>query len=363
MEKTKPNDTVTMDTLKSSSEEPLGSCSCENLEIRQKSTGRYKFIRSIGFGGMKAVLLVLDTDTGREVAMAMMPDAKRRSEKDVANFICEAKLSALLEHPNIVPVYDIGLDLSGAPFYIMKYLRGQSLAAILRRIRNGNESTSRKYKLKEMLRIYVRVCNALDFAHSKGILHLDIKPDNVFIGAYGEVIVLDWGLATTTKGSGLSCVSRVAGQGTPGYMSPEQICGEQESLDVHADIYGLGALLYTMLAYSRPMAGAEVEEALKAACSGTVPPPSSVELTARPVPEALDAVCMKAMSIDPNERYQSVAQLRSDIQKFRDGYATAAQQASPLTQTALFVNRNFWGTLLGGIIIMLLILVIYLLIN
>ncbi len=334
-----------------------------SAELPRKSNQRYKFIRSIGFGGMKAVLLVHDEDTGREVAMAMMPDFRNRPATDVIRFNREARICALLEHPNIVPVHDMGTDMSGAPFFTMKYLRGQSLAAMMRKYKQGDESID--FSLSTALRIYIRVCNALEFAHSKGILHLDIKPDNVNVGAFGEVTVIDWGLAEAVKGNrenfseahamlaDFRSTQNGIAKGTPGYMSPEQAAGLNDVLDQRSDIYGLGGLLYTMLVLHSPLSGVSVENILEATIRGEIPPPSQCALETRPVPEALEAICRKAMAHNPAERYQTVQELREDIEAFRSGYAPKALNASTLTRTAFFVSRNLLVTLMAAVILIL----------
>ena len=202
-----------------------------------KPQERYKFIRTIGFGGMKGVLLVFDQDTGREIAMAIMPDFRERPKADLERFVREAKLTAKLEHPNIVPVHDIGIDASGSPYFTMKYLHGQSLAAMLRKLAKGDPETVSHYGLARMLQIFIRICNAIEFAHSQGICHLDLKPENVNLGDFGEVLVLDWGLARSLRPAvfgGIYAPNDLdqppAGRvkGTPGYMAPEQIRSSSE---------------------------------------------------------------------------------------------------------------------------------------
>ena len=153
----------------------------ESLPVKPRGD-RYKFIRSIGFGGMKVVLLVEDRDTGREVAMALMPDFRERPRRDLERFVSEARITARLEHPGIVPVHDIGIDASGSPYFTMKYLRGILLDKVIKRLRAADPATVARYTLFRRLQIFVRVCNAVDFAHSRGVCHLDIKPSNINIG-------------------------------------------------------------------------------------------------------------------------------------------------------------------------------------
>ena len=195
--------------------------------LPHKPQERYRFIRSIGFGGMKGVLLVHDTDTDREVAMAIMPDFRERPRADLERFVGEALLTARLEHPNIVPIHDIGVDSNGSPYFTMKYLRGQSLSRLISRLRDGETEMVEKYTLYRRLQIFQRICNAVDFAHSRHCCHLDIKPGNVNIGDFGEVVVLDWGLASPLDDRGRAMLSgdRRA-KVTPGYMPPEFISPE-----------------------------------------------------------------------------------------------------------------------------------------
>ncbi len=307
-------------------------------ELPVKPQDRYKFIRSIGFGGMKGVLLVYDRDTRREVAMAIMPDFRERPMVDRLRFVHEAHIAAGLEHPNIVPVHDLGLDKNGSPFFTMKYLRGQPLSAVLHKLRREDPEVSGIYTLRTRLEIFSRVCKAIDFAHSQGVLHLDLKPDNVHLGTFGEVVVLDWGLARrvgeTPDWTNKAC-------GTPGFMAPEQTGGNAETNE-RTDVYALGALLYTLLTLQPPMAGCTVNEIIEATRKGEVPPPEDLDPG---IPAALSAVCRKAMSPAPEDRYWHVADLRRDISAFLNGYAPEAEKASLLKKIGLFLLRHFWESI------------------
>ena len=268
-----------------------------------KPQERYKFIRTIGFGGMKGVLLVFDQDTGREIAMAIMPDFRERPKADLERFVREAKLTAKLEHPNIVPVHDIGIDASGSPYFTMKYLHGQSLAAMLRKLAKGDPETVSHYGLARMLQIFIRICNAIEFAHSQGICHLDLKPENVNLGDFGEVLVLDWGLARSLRPAvfgGIYAPNDLdqppAGRvkGTPGYMAPEQAAGKNSQKSFRTDVYALGAILYSILTYCNPLEGV-----FRRTVTGELPPPSEVAPDDRYIPGALEAICLKAMAVQP----------------------------------------------------------------
>lgn len=298
-----------------------------------KPQDRYKFIRSIGFGGMKGVLLVHDRDTGRDVAMAIMPDFRDRPRYDLNRFVREAKITAKLEHPNIVPVYDIGIDASGSPFFTMKYLRGSTLAVVLKRLRSGDEETMEKFPQSRLLQLFIRVCNAVAFAHSMDICHYDLKPGNIHCGDFGEVQVIDWGLAGDIS-------TGTAGQvkGTPGYMAPELISGTA-SPGKAVDIYALGGILYAILTLDSPLAGLPQPEILRRTVSGRIPLPT---ISGSQLPTGLEAICMKAMALDPADRYQNPMELRKDVNAVLSGYAATAEKASAGRNIFLFLRRNIY---------------------
>ena len=328
-----------------SQEEDVPSGDEENAvaSLPQKPQDRYKFIRSIGFGGMKGVLLVHDSDTDRDVAMAMIPDFRDRPLRDLNRFVREAKITAKLEHPNIVPVHDIGVDGSGSPYFTMKYLHGETLAAILRK-KHNKENTD--YSLDRLLQVLIRICNAVAFAHSKEICHLDLKPANIICGEYGEVQVIDWGLAAAGKNDFSSGLL----QGTPGYMSPEFIRSRGK---VHpgpaADIYAIGAILYAMLTNEIPFRGQSQQEILRRQLEGRIAAP---HIEHSNVNHGLEAICMKALSVNPEERYQSVNEMRRDIVACIAGYPTKAENPSRLRKFMLYVKRH-WITLILLLVIIL----------
>ena len=313
---------------------------------------RYKFIRSIGFGGMKAVLLVEDRDTGREIAMAMIPDYRDRPKRDLERFVTEARITAMLEHPGIVPVHDIGVDASGAPYFTMKYLRGKALDKVIKKLRSGDAETVGHYTLFRRLQIFIRVCNAIDFAHSHGICHLDIKPMNINIGDFGEVVVLDWGLARMLDENGHAKLDELRPKGTPGFIAPEYLNRESAvQVGIRSDIYSLGGLLYALLTLEAPLAGMEVEEILRHTAIGDVPRPS-LAAPERDIPVALDAVCMKAMARNPADRYASVTELRKEINAYMAGFAPEAEHAGILRRIGLFIVRQYITILLILVVVL-----------
>ncbi|MDD5727752.1 MAG: serine/threonine-protein kinase [Victivallales bacterium] len=349
--------------------------SVENLTV--KPPDKYKFIRSVGFGGMKGIIKVNDQDTARDVAMAIIPDFDERPQPDIDRFVREARIIARLEHPNIVPIHDIGRDGKGAPYFTMKYLRGHTLATTLRKLNTGDADTLEQYPLARLLRIFVKVANAIAFAHSKRIIHLDLKPENVHIGDFGEVLVLDWGLAKfigsndiydeiednrtkdyenkLNRPQTMMTLDGVA-KGTPGYMAPEQAAGKNQEKDERTDIYALGCILYAILTFENPLGNRrDVRKMLHDTVVGNIESPSQLKNPARPIPAPLEAICLKAMNLLPDDRYQNVSDLRNDIFAFMTGYATTAENASTIKKTFLFINRN-WLPLLFSLTLALLLL-------
>ncbi|MBR2345720.1 MAG: serine/threonine protein kinase [Lentisphaeria bacterium] len=303
-----------------------------------KPQDRYKFIRSIGFGGMKGVLLVHDRDTGRDIAMAIMPDFRDRPIRDLNRFVREARITASLEHPNIVPVYDIGIDALGSPFFTMKYLHGCTLAMILHRLRSGDPETIQDYSQNRLMQVFLRVCNAVAFAHSRNICHFDLKPGNIYCGDFGEVQVIDWGLAGPESDA---CESGRM-KGTPGYMAPELLVTGGKA-GKSSDIYALGAILYAILTLDSPCAGLPQQEILRRTAAGKIEPPS---LVGQNVSSGLEAICLKAMALRPEDRYANAVELRREIQETLSGYAAKAENASAMRNALLFVRRNIYAVII-----------------
>lgn len=338
----KTNDPEKTVVLSETAGDAIDSGRYEPLPVKSKS--RYHFLRTIGFGGMKSVLLVHDSDTDRDVALAMMPDFRDRPEHDLIRFVREARLTASLEHPNIVPVHDVGTDLSGSPYFTMKYLRGMPLSTLLSRLKNNNEDTVEEFPLARLLRIFQRICHAIEFAHARGYCHMDLKPGNVNVGSFGDTFVLDWGLARKLDENGnvIDEMALPVSAGTPGYMAPEQINPKMNvPMGVHSDIYSLGAILYSILALQSPTGEMSNEDAIRQTLHGKLPRPSEMAPEGRSVPTSLEAVAMRAMSLNPKDRYKTVRELRREILAYTSGFATLAEHASMLKKTRLFVERNF----------------------
>ena len=331
-------------------------------ELSMKPRDRYKFIRTIGIGGMKAVLLVHDSDTNRNVALAMMPDFKERSKEDVTKFINEARITALLEHPFIVPIHDIGLDSNMAPYFVMTHLTGMILSTLLMRMRNNDTEMLSFYHQRKMLNSFQRICHAVEFAHSQNILHLDLKPANIHIGKFGEVHVLDWGLARYIDKNNEKTPENIQDNvcstaGTPGYMAPEQALGRDADIDERTDVYSLGAILFSILTFRSPAAyweNADINELLHATADGSIIDYVEMKNDIRVVPPELESVCRKAMALRKEDRYKNVKALRDDISNYLANYPTLAEDPAAHKKAFLFVKRNLAKLAIFGALAVLL---------
>jgi len=342
-------------------------------KLTQKPPEKYKFRRSIACGGMKVILEVRDMDTMRNVAMAVMPDAQSRPPADILRFIQEARLTASLEHPNIVPVHDIGIDANGSPYFTMKLLRGRTLAALLTKLDTADEDFRKGYPLYRLLRIFLKICSGVDFAHSRGVIHLDLKPENIQLGDFGEVLIIDWGLAKTIKHGDELPDAHAADpkngrhaepfrpfvtmdgllKGTPGYMAPEQARGLNSRKDKRTDVYALGAILYALVTHKDPIEKKPVPEMVADTVKGAIIPPR-LRAPDKEIPAAIEAVVMKAMSVRPEDRYASVAELRQEVNNYLNGYATNAERASVFRKSLLLILRHRIFSVAAAIVLLVL---------
>jgi serine/threonine protein kinase len=344
---------------------------------------RYKVQGTIGGGGMGVVHQARDLRIRRTVALKVIKSASQFSRENVLRFVDEAQLTGQLQHPNIVPVYDLGLDEHGEVFYTMKFVKGITLDQVLRGIRKGDDEMIAKYPLTALLAVFQKICDAVAYAHSMGVVHRDLKPDNVMIGEYGEVLVMDWGLAKkiahgvndehlgdTSPGTpppemrGFQTLSGLI-VGTPPYIAPEAARGELELIDSRSDIYVLGGILYAILTLRPPYPGKEFAELIEQIVNGKFVHPSSYNLPAKAsrnpappkpdadgnlyvlshlpakrVPEGLAAIAIKAMSYTSAERYASVADLQADLTAWQGGFAPKAERAGLKRQLFLWAARH-----------------------
>jgi serine/threonine protein kinase len=296
---------------------------------------RYSLLNRVARGGMGVIYAAQDQTLNRRVALKVL-DAPERGGELARRLVREAQVLASLEHPGIVPVHDVGTLQDGRVFYTMKFVEGQRLDKHIQAVAS----------VPDRLRLFLRICDAIAFAHARGVLHRDLKPANIMIGPFGEVLVLDWGLAkilhqpsegfgandsatanlhapaTPTKEGDTTEHSAATGQGailgTPGYMSPEQSRGENDRLDERSDIYSLGALLRFLL---------------------TEAPPHSPSAST-PMEKSLAAVCAKALAAAPEGRYTTVTEFAADVSRYLDGQPVTARQDTPLDKAARFYRRH-----------------------
>ena len=314
--------------------EPLGKIS-EELE---SSEDRYTENVLIDQGGMKLINKVHDRVTDRYLVMATNKNTDDKNAQE--HFLREARITASLQHPNIVPIHDIGFNAQKQPYFIMKMIDGVSF----------QEYLNDDHIIQEKLNIFLKVCDAIAYAHSQGIVHLDLKPANIRVGKHREVIVCDWGLAKVIyedcneeflkKDSLDSCNLQLTlyGRGTPGYMAPEQF-RKEDDLTRQSDIYSLGAILYTILTGKSPIDGNDYEDIKSKTIAGNIKAPSLVSHD-KNIPMSVEAICLKALSNKPEERYTSVEMLISEVQAYLNGFAPKAENAGFLTQFKLLYFRN-----------------------
>jgi serine/threonine protein kinase len=303
---------------------------------------RYRLIERIGSGGMGTVYLAEDSTLGRRVALKILDLPELRTELSV-RLLREAHILARLEHPGIVPVHDAGTLADGRVFYAMKFVEGERLDALAKRIG----------AVHERLRIFQRICEAVAFAHARGILHRDLKPENVMVGPFGEVLVMDWGVAKILREDAAPRevhasigveTSRKAPTvtkplktehgtilGTPGYMAPEQARGEVESIDEHADIYSLGAILKFLVASKK-------FDAPQGSDMGGIGTKTASTTTAS-APKAIAAIAQKAMAEEPANRYASVSDLAQDVARYLDGAPVSAYPENVFQKAARWATR------------------------
>lgn len=295
------------------------------------SDGRYTTVQTIGEGGMGVISLVHDRTIGRNVALKQMKALALDDRADVLRFEREARLQGQLEHPAIVPVYDIGKSAEGTPFFTMKRVRGEPLSDILALLAANDEATSQRFSRRRLLSAFSQLCLAVHYAHERGVVHRDIKPANVMLGRYGEVYLLDWGIAKVGE-DGLDASSRPDPSGPPrtgrvdtadgtiigtlSTMAPEQALGEP--IDARADVYSLGAVLFEILTLSPLHERAEEEVMLERIVAGVDARPS-VRVPDAMVPPELEALCVAATKRDREERLASALALHESIEAYLDG--------------------------------------------
>jgi WD40 repeat protein len=343
---------------------------------RAPSQDRFELIKQHAWGGLGEVYVAFDHELNREVALKRLQERHAGSADSRIRFLLEAEITGGLEHPGIVPVYGMGMSDDGRPYYAMRFIRGQTMRAAIDEFHANTPASSEKWRtgLRHLLGRFIAVCNAVDYAHSRGVIHRDLKPTNVMLGKFGETLVVDWGLAKASQ----LCSQLSPGEerkllpsseavssetlpgsaiGTPGFMSPEQAEGRIADIGPASDIYTLGVTLYLLLAGCEPFDGKNVAELLSQVRKGEFRPPRERNPA---VPAPLEAICKKAMRLLPKDRYPTCGAMVKDIQRWLDDEPVGAF-AEPLSARLFrwmrghrLLTARFGGLaagLLGGLIV------------
>jgi eukaryotic-like serine/threonine-protein kinase len=356
----------------------LAPMSLSSEMLSAPTNGRFELLEPHARGGLGEVYLAHDRELNREVAVKRLQERHAGSADSRIRFLVEGEITGRLEHPGIVPVYGMGMSDDGRPYYAMRFIKGRTLREAIERLHASElkSENERRLERRHLLSRFIAVCNAVEYAHSRGVIHRDLKPGNIMLGKYGETLVVDWGLAkasqlnestipsaieatdtgTTDTGttdtdltdteptlvpsslSGSSETLPGSAIGTPGYMSPEQAKGVPEAIGPASDIYSLGVTLYVLLTGREPFGGvADPGKALARVQTGDFLPPRQVSSA---VPAALNAVCLKAMSLAPGDRYPSCAALARDIERWLDDEPVGALREPLVARTFRWIRRH-----------------------
>ncbi len=321
-------------------------------------------------GGLGKVFCGNDSVLHREVAVKFLNEQHTLRPRMLERFVTEAEITSRLDHPNIVPVHGFGWTASGKPFYVMRLIRGETLDAEIDRFHSRpirNAAAFRSSEFRNLLQSLKDTCNAIAYAHSRGIVHLDIKPQNILIGKYGETLVVDWGLAATVGREDRfrlngeqtmnlkmspSNSSTFQGGGTPAYMSPEQVVW-QPSPGPLADVFCLGATLYKICTGRPPYRGARQPKVIDAALASDFPMPRDL---LKHIPKPLQSICLKAMAMQPEKRYETALDLAADLDRYLGGAKVHAHTEGAGERVARFVqlhrkSSGFAAALIGLLLI------------
>ena len=353
------------------------------------SIGRYSLRGLHASGGLGEVFAARDTELNREVAVKRIKSRYADDPGSRRRFLTEAELTARLDHPGVVPVFGLVNDVRGRPVYAMRFIRGETLKDEIDRYHNQGDkkqdsaktegegkwadpglaaapvappsAVPRTVAFRQLLSRFVAVCQAIAYAHEKGIIHRDIKPANVMVGKFGEVLVVDWGLAKSLtdgpdparlmkhaadagfrhdpEATDLPSHATMAGTavGTPSYMPPEQAAGQLDKVGPRADVYSLGATLFVILTGKAPFTGKSAVETLDQVRKGAFEPPGAVNADC---PKPLDAICRKAMALSPDDRYPSAQALAADVERWLSDEPVSAYQDPFTARAARWARRH-----------------------
>ena len=312
------------------------------LSATAGSPPTFIFEGELGEGGFGVVRRALDLKLRRQVAVKTLAPRFSGQEQEVERFVREAQLTARLEHPNVVPIHDLCIGPDGGVAFTMRLIEGRTLGEQIRE--SGSEGTETD-RLYDMLQSFLKVCDAVAFAHSREVIHCDIKPDNIMVGTFGEVYLMDWGVSAFSQnaryevGMPEAPGQQLAVRGTPEYMAPEQAAGRGDEIDIRTDVFSLGAVLYEILTRKAPFQAETIEASLDRARACAFTPPMSVPGAV--IAPGIVAIAMKAMAAHPQDRHGSVLELRKDVDRALRGDWNLPNRHFPAGAT--IIEEGDWG--------------------
>ena len=305
----------------------IASTDCDLPDRVLVGMEKYTNFHEMSRGGTGLLRSCFDLITGRTVAMKTLLPEFAQDKRENRRLLREARVTAQLQHPNTVPVYEIGRDDTQGLYFTMKRISGENFFEILKRVAQNDKRTVAEFTLARRLDIVANAAQALAYAHARGVIHRDMKPENIWVGNFGEVTLLDWGVAKvwgqpddSPQHPAVSSVQEpkqeltMEGQrpGTPLYMSPEQVNVNRAAVDERTDVFSTGVVLYEMAALREPFRGRVIQETFENIIHMT-PDPPSVRSPDRNIPQALDDIVMKAIRKKPAHRYQTMQALLDDL--------------------------------------------------
>ena len=321
MSETEPSQTSIEETIRNFGEERLKMVMVSDIEGELPPTvsnafAKYTDFKSLGEGGKASLVSCKDTNLGRRVVLKKLRPDIAEDQIELRRLIREARITAQLQHPATVPLYELGQDDAGNWFFAMKKIEGHTLFEIISGLAQRDPEMEKEFDLNRLLGILTQVGDALNYAHVRGVIHRDIKPENVIVGMFGEVTLIDWGAAKIwgLPNDGDETTHGQRG-GTPLYMSPEQVTGGR-LVDERSDIFSLGVVMYEMLAQREPFRGPNIRATFDNIISRQPVPPREAA-PHRFIPVELEKICLNAIEKDPNDRFQNMRQFMSAINQYR----------------------------------------------